>query len=467
MSSKPAISVSGVSKSFRMYGRPHQRLVHGLLRGRADHWYRQFEALRDINMEVAPGETVGLIGRNGSGKSTLLQIICGTLSPTHGEVRVEGRIAALLELGAGFNPDFTGRENVYMNGAVLGLSRQEVNQRFAAIAEFADIGEFIEQPVKTYSSGMYVRLAFAVAINTDPRILVVDEALSVGDEAFQRKCFARIEELKREGCTILFVSHSAGSIVQLCDRAMLLDGGELIYTGAPKKAIARYQRLLYAPADRRQALRQEIKAEAESTGVGGPEPVGPGAAMSAGPDSGSGIDAVIEYHDLEGGERYEPGLRSESTVEYVSRGARILDPHLVNENGQRVNILVPGRRYRYRYRVEFEEAAEDVHFGMMLKTVMGVELFGMASHPEGKEIQAVPAGARFEVEFRFMSHLLPGSYFLNAGVVGRTARVCDGFLHRVLDACMFKVERLASDRRKVGFYDLALEPACRIVSNGV
>ena len=188
MSSDLAISVRGVSKSFRMYGKPHQRLVHGLLRGRADNWYQQFEALRDIDLTVARGETVGLIGRNGSGKSTLLQIICGTLTPTRGDVRVEGRIAALLELGAGFNPDFTGRENVYMNGAVLGLTRQEVSQRFDAIAEFADIGEFIDLPMSSYSSGMAARLRFAISTAAVPDILVVDEALAVGDAYFVQKC---------------------------------------------------------------------------------------------------------------------------------------------------------------------------------------------------------------------------------------------------------------------------------------
>ncbi|MGV8921323.1 MAG: ABC transporter ATP-binding protein [Pseudomonas sp.] len=447
------IRLDGVSKVFRMYGKPHHRFIHGLLRARADRWYGQFQALDGINVTIRRGETVGIVGRNGSGKSTLLQVICGILQPTNGTVTVNGRVAALLELGAGFNPDFTGRENIYLNAAVLGLSRNEVDARFGAIVAFADIGDFIEQPVKTYSSGMYIRLAFAVAINTDPQILIIDEALSVGDEAFQRKCFARIEELKRSGCTILFVSHSAGAVVQLCDRAVLLDAGELIFSGPPKATVALYQRLLYAPPARREALRGEIRANPDGV-----------MAIAKQSVSDSKKDAFIvspiQSLDPTEAERFEPGLLPQSTVAYESRGALIEDPHLVNAAGSRVNVLTPGRPYRYRYRVRFTEPATHVHFGMLLKSLMGVELFGMASHPEGHGVPEIPEGAIFNVEFFFNSHLLPGTYFMNAGVMGCTSDVSDGFLHRILDAVIFKVEPLASDRRKVGFYDLALEPAC-------
>jgi lipopolysaccharide transport system ATP-binding protein len=201
-------------------------------------YYREFWALKSVSFNVKRGSTVGIVGKNGSGKSTLLQLICGTLSQSNGEVETNGRIAALLELGSGFNPEFTGRENVYMNSAVLGLTKDEVDSRFQDIVDFADIGLFIEQPVKTYSSGMLVRLAFAVAINVDPEILIVDEALSVGDELFQRKCFARIEAIKNKGATILFVSHSGSTIVELCDSAILLDSGEVLASGAPKDIVA-------------------------------------------------------------------------------------------------------------------------------------------------------------------------------------------------------------------------------------
>jgi lipopolysaccharide transport system ATP-binding protein len=448
MSSEVAIRARGLGKTYRIYSRPHHRLAHTLFPEQTARWAREFHALSGVDLAVHRGETVGIVGRNGSGKSTLLQIICGTLTPTAGELEVNGRIAALLELGAGFNPEFTGRENVFLNGAVMGLERREVLERFDAIAAFADIGDFIEQPVKTYSSGMYIRLAFAVAISSDPAILVVDEALSVGDEAFQRKCFARIEELKRGGCTILFVSHSAGSVVQLCDRAMLLDAGELLFTGSPKATVALYQRLLYAPPERRHNMRQEIRGE---------DPGRLEECISKEDSAGAG-GARITLAAPDVSERYDPELKPASTVEYESRGARITDPHLVNEAGERVNVLVPGRPYRYRYRVEFSAQARQVHFGMMIKSITGVELFGMSSHAEGQAIETIDPGSVYEVEFRFHSHFLPGGYFMNAGVVGEADGVDGGFLHRVVDALMFKVERPASDRRKAGFYDLAVEP---------
>ena len=228
-----AVRVANLSKLYEIYNRPQDRLkqsIYPRLRRLAwqapKNYYREFWALKDISFEVKKGETVGIIGRNGSGKSTLLQMICGTLTPTSGTVETTGRVAALLELGSGFNPEFTGRENVFMNGAVLGLDEEEISARFDDIAAFADIGQFIEQPVKTYSSGMYARLACAVAINVQPQILVVDETLSVGDEAFQRKCFARINEIRELGVAILFVSHSTAAIVELCDRAVLMEGGK-------------------------------------------------------------------------------------------------------------------------------------------------------------------------------------------------------------------------------------------------
>ena len=259
MSSDPVIEVRRLTKCFQIYERPHHRLLQGLARGHK-RYFREFWALRDVSFEISPGETVGVVGRNGSGKSTLLQLVCGTLSPTGGSVRTRGRIAALLELGAGFNPEFTGRENVYMNGAVIGMTAQEIEQKFADIAAFADIGDFVDQPVKSYSSGMYLRLAFAVAIHADPEILVVDEALAVGDEAFQRKCFSRIQSIQEGGGTILFVSHSAGAVVELCNRALLLDGGELLLDGTPKEVVTQYQRFLYAGAEERESLRSAWRA---------------------------------------------------------------------------------------------------------------------------------------------------------------------------------------------------------------
>jgi len=230
-----AIKVTGLSKCYQMYDRPRDRLKQffapRLLRavGRDSRsYFREFWALRDVSFSIKKGETVGIIGRNGAGKSTLLQMICGTLTPTEGSVEVNGRIAALLELGAGFNPEFSGRDNVYLNGSVLGLSKEQINERFQEIADFADIGEFIDQPVKTYSSGMYVRLAFAVQACVDPEILIVDEALAVGDIGFQYKCYKRMEALRAKGVTIIMVTHSTGSIMEYADRCLVMNGGQLI-----------------------------------------------------------------------------------------------------------------------------------------------------------------------------------------------------------------------------------------------
>ncbi len=233
MGAELAISLSNVSKCFKRYDRPIDRLKEVLLPSK--NYADDFWALRDINLEIPKGQSVGIVGRNGSGKSTLLQIIAGILTPTTGEVNINGRVSALLELGSGFNPEFTGRQNVFFNGRLLGLDKIEIEQKFEEIAEFADIGDFIEQPVKTYSSGMFVRLAFAVATSTTPDILIVDEALSVGDEAFQRKCFARIQSIQDRGGTILFVSHSASSVVELCKYAVLMSLGEILLSGSPKK----------------------------------------------------------------------------------------------------------------------------------------------------------------------------------------------------------------------------------------
>jgi len=256
MSEAPAISLQHISKVYKRYHHPVERLKEALLPGKAK--AEEFWALRDINLDIAPGDTVGIIGRNGSGKSTLLQIIAGTLQPTAGELNVRGRVSALLELGSGFNPEFTGRQNAFFNGQILGLSQAEMTAKFDDIVQFAAIGDFIDQPVKTYSSGMFVRLAFAVAINVEPDILIIDEALSVGDEAFQRKCFARIYDLQEKGVTVLFVSHSATSIIELCDHAVLVDGGEIIATGTPKIVVANYQKMIYAPEAARAELRSQL-----------------------------------------------------------------------------------------------------------------------------------------------------------------------------------------------------------------
>ena len=450
MTREVAIRCAGLGKSFRVYAQPVDRLLEVF--GRRPR-HTVFPALRGVDLDIHRGETVGIVGRNGSGKSTLLQLVAGTLQPSAGRVEVNGRISALLELGSGFNPEFSGRENVYLNAQVLGLRRQEVEQRFERIERFADIGAFIDQPVRTYSSGMLVRLAFAVAINTDPDIIIIDEALAVGDEAFQRKCFSRIEELKASGATILFVSHAAASVINLCDRAVLLDDGELLLDGTPKDVIGRYQRLLHAAPEDRQRIRDEVRASAEPAAhafAGNHTPAAePGEVSTVGP-----WPVALE-------ERLDTALVPESTVEYLPSGARISDPHVVNADGERVNVLLPGRPYAFRYRARFLEAAGSVEFNMSIKSVDGIVLFGMSSHGRGGFVPYVEQGREVDVEFRFASLFQPGTYF-NAGCQGiRESTGERDFLHRILDAACFRIDGTETDRYMIGFYDLSEEPAAR------
>ena len=432
-----AIRVRNLSKSYQIYETPRDRLKQFVLprlqrmaRQIPKQYYREFRALNDVSFDVRKGETVGIVGRNGAGKSTLLQIICGTLTPSGGTVETKGRIAALLELGSGFNPDFTGRENVHLNASVLGLSEEEIEMRFDDIAAFADIGDFIDQPVKTYSSGMVVRLAFAVAINVDPDILIIDEALSVGDELFQRKCISRIEVIRAVGATILFVSHAGNTIIELCDRAVLMDGGELLISGAAKAVIGKYQRLLYAPSNKRGAIRTEIltyhSSEFESLST----------AHESRHKSSLNTDGCAGNTI---NEQFDPHLVPKSTIEYESCGALISKPVILNRRGDPVNCLVRGNTYRYVYDVAFTSAAASVRFGMMIKTQAGVELGGGASAVSMQTaIPYVERGTIAHVEFSFECNLNQGVYFLNAGVVGALSEE-ETYLHRVLDAYAFRV----------------------------
>ncbi|MBE7386044.1 MAG: ABC transporter ATP-binding protein [Leptolyngbya sp. SIO1E4] len=448
MSDATAISLKNVSKVFKRYHRPVDRLKEILLPGKPR--AEEFWALQNINLEIPKGETVGIIGRNGSGKSTLLQIIAGTLQPTTGEVRVHGRVSALLELGSGFNPEFTGRQNVFFNGRILGLSQAEIEERFDRIAAFADIGEFIDQPVKTYSSGMFVRLAFSVAINAEPDILVVDEALSVGDEAFQRKCFARIYDVQEKGASVLFVSHSAASIVELCDEAALIDQGEMILRGMPKVVVANYQKLIYAPEDKRAVLKEEFKR---------------GKLTQAKLDKESPADtddkAKLESETSDPVTRdplvfYDPYLIPQHSVRYQSRGAKIKNPIIQTLEDKQVNLLTRNEKYVYRYSVYFADEAFRVRFGMLIKTITGFELGGAGSHATGKEIDHVQAGTLVNVEFEFLCTLLPGTYFLNAGVLGRVDEA-DIYLDRSIDALMFKVNT-ETDLTATGIIDFQIVP---------
>jgi len=436
--SEIAISLKNVSKCFKRYAQPVDRLKDLLLPGksRAD----EFWALRNINLEVLKGQTLGIVGRNGSGKSTLLQIIVQTLTPTTGEVQVNGRVSALLELGSGFNPEFTGRQNVFFNGRLLGLEQKEIEAKFDQIAAFADIGDFIEQPVKTYSSGMFVRLAFAVVTIVEPDILVVDEALSVGDEAFQRKCFARLQSIRERGGTILFVSHSAASVIDLCNSAILIDHGELLLSGNPKSVVFNYQKLIYAPAGKIHALREEIRSMNHQGEVN--QSLKDSATQSSSPRQKASA-------------LYDPDMKPKSTISYISIGAKISQTQITNLEGKTVNILCRRSNYIYTYQVKFSETAYRVRFGMLIKTISGFELGGAASHTLDNAIECVEQGSTVQVQFRFHCLLQPGVYFLNAGVLG----LVDGtevFLHRCVDTAMFRVQ-LEENILETGLVDFKID----------
>lgn len=422
-----AIRVNTLSKCYHIYDRPQDRLkqlivpkLRSLIGRTANSYYREFQALNNVSFEVNKGETVGIIGRNGSGKSTLLQMICGTLEPTHGSVETTGRVAALLELGAGFNPEFTGRENIYMNAAVLGLTQDEIHNRFDAIAAFADIGEFIEQPVKHYSSGMYARLAFAVAINVDPSILIVDEALAVGDEPFQRKCFARIEQIKRNGATILFVSHSSGAITSLCDRAILLHNGSMIFSGMPKIAVAWYQKLMNAPEKSDEVIQQILSSYSSEIDLS--EPI---EALHAPNKS-----ALIAHEESS----YDPNFTPKSKIIYETNGAVISDVSIQSLDGRTVNSLSKGQKFKICYRVAFERSCENVHLRCMLKTTIGLELGGGIYPKNSDKGLSFSRGQTIDVSFEFTCILNPGVYFINCGLSEN-----DRSLHRIVDALSFRV----------------------------
>ena len=407
MSSEIAIKVENLSKCYQIYDQPRDRLkqfvlprlqrVAGLL---PKQYYREFWALKDVSFDVKKGESVGVIGRNGSGKSTLLQIITGTLAPTSGSITTHGRIAALLELGSGFNPDFTGRENVYLNGALLGFTEAQIDEKFDVIAAFADIGEHLNQPVKTYSSGMLVRLAFAVQVQVEPEILIVDEALAVGDAAFQRKCMRKINELSDAGVTLLFVSHDMETVKKICSEALYLARGSAIEFGAAKQVCISYERDLFGAS----RIAETTQAEAS-------------------------IDSVELDQDL---------LQTDEKT-YGDGRVQIIDVAITNQRRQRTNILAPNASYLFSYRVAFSAPVALPVFGMMITNREGVCIFGTNTQNHPVSRRSFADGDEISIEFHLTNHLGPGIYYLTCGV--HTPDHTDGLIYvqRRMDVLIFKV----------------------------
>jgi lipopolysaccharide transport system ATP-binding protein len=444
-SNQNVISLTNISKSYNLYQKPSDRVKETF------HPFRKkyctpFHALRDISVDIGFGETVGIVGRNGCGKSTLLQIVCGIMPPTFGQLTVNGRISAILELGAGFNPEFTGRDNVFLNCSILGMEKATVEERMESILEFADIGAFIDQPVKTYSSGMTMRLAFSIAISVDPAILVVDEALAVGDAAFQRKCYSRLKSLQEQGTTILFVSHDAGAVVELCNRAMLLEQGQLLYTGDPKKVISLYHKLLFAPAKKVSSVKQQVLEEITK--------------LTSPQETMSSIDGSQPLSLKKGREANTPYLNKnlvpKSTIWYEPNGAKIEKPRIVTEDGEEVNVLVRNEEYYFAYNLTFTHHVFNIRPGLSIKTVRGFDLGGYGRCAIPDLPQHIEPGTTAEVRLRFKCTLLPGTYFFNAGVVGIVGSE-EVYLHRGIDVLMFEVsaeEHIGA----TGFVDFAISP---------
>lgn len=394
-----AIRVSDLSKCYHIYEKPRDRLLQMLARGRKQ-YFREFWALKNISFEIKKGETVGIIGRNGSGKSTLLQMICGTLTPTNGSIQTNGRIAALLELGSGFNPEFTGKENVYMNAAILGLTKDEVDKRFDDIASFADIGQFIDQPVKKYSSGMMVRLAFSVQSQIDPDILIVDEALAVGDAKFQAKCFERLRQLKENGASILLVTHSSEQIVTHCSNAILLNNGVQIEVGEPRRVVNRYMDLLFG---------KEKKA------LGGIEQRGESDKPS---HSNGNSDYTLDYRNDVFSSR--PGYNPHE-YRWGDGAVSILDFYLGADGEPYPSAVTAGQIILLAVSVQFHCDLLRPVLGITVKTKEGVTVYGVNSESlECDEFQALgQKGVTVRAETYFKCRLAPGDYFISLGIATR------------------------------------------------
>ncbi|MBE5825030.1 MAG: ABC transporter ATP-binding protein [Butyrivibrio sp.] len=438
-----AIEVKNLTKVYKLYDKPMDRLKDslGLLRKKK---YREHLALNKVNLTVHKGETVGIIGTNGSGKSTILKIITGVLSPTEGEVKVDGHISALLELGAGFNMEYNGIDNIYLNGMMIGFSEEEITKRLDAILEFADIGDYVYQPVKTYSSGMFVRLAFAVAINIDPEILIVDEALSVGDVFFQAKCYHKFEEFKEQGKTILFVSHDLSSISKYCDRAVLLNQGVMLGEGTPKKMIDIYKQVLVG---------QYPLPKGEGENLLDDEEIRAAAAKAADGKTGSKADVVKSG---EGKSQARKDSENPDTLEYGDGAAVIEDFFVTDSKGTVTNSIIKGTDFTVHMKVRFNRDVAAPIFAFTFKNIMGIEITGTNSMVEKAFLEPVAAGEVKDISFSQKMNLQGGEYLLSFGVTGFEQ---DNFTvyHRLYDALNVTV---VSDKNTVGYYDM--ESRCTV-----
>lgn len=412
-----AIAVDHISKVYKLYDKPMDRMVEalGLTKKKK---YREHFALSDVSFQVKKGECVGIIGTNGSGKSTILKIITGVLNPTGGTLTVNGRIQALLELGAGFNMEYTGIENIYLNGTMNGFTEQEIESRMQDILDFADIGDYVKQPVKTYSSGMFVRLAFSVAINIDPEILIVDEALSVGDVFFQAKCYHKFEEFKKMSKTIIFVSHDLSSVSKYCDRVVLLNQGVKLGEGSPKEMIDDYKRVLVG-----QYELPESKSES----------------------------SLLNDEQIQVAVQKKAAKQDTSKLlEYGTKEAVIEQFYMTDDHGTESKSIIKGSEFTIHMKVRFMADLPAPIFAFSIKTVKGTEITGTNTMFEKTFLESVKAGAVKDITFTQKMSLQGGEYLLSFGVTGYDGNDFQVY-HRLYDALDLTV---ISDKNTVGFYDM-------------
>nr|WP_302598821.1 ABC transporter ATP-binding protein [uncultured Cellulosilyticum sp.] len=412
-----AIKIDNISKIYKLYDKTTDRLKESLSITKKK-YYKEHYALRNISFDVNKGETVGIIGTNGAGKSTLLKIITGVLSPTEGELKVNGRISALLELGAGFNMEYTGIENIYLNGTMQGYTRQEIEDRIDEIIGFADIGEFINQPVKTYSSGMFVRLAFAVAINIEPEILIVDEALSVGDVFFQAKCYKKFEEFKKQGKTIIFVSHDLSSIAKYCDRTILLNKGTFLAEGSSREIVDMYKKLLVNQLDGADEKKGEIKEKKPNL----PEEVEWKKHIQINPNK----------------------------IEYGNKKAEIIDFGIFDEYESVTTTIVKQTTFSIKMRIKFNERVCNPIFAFTLRDIKGTDITGTNTMLEKVDTLERTENDIVEISFKQVMSLQGGDYLVQLGCTGFEAGEFTVY-HRLYDICNINV---IADKSTVGFYDM-------------
>lgn len=397
---KPAIKVDNLGKCYHLYEKPLSRVMDLMLPGPAKR-YQPFWALRGANFVIESGQTVGIIGRNGSGKSTLLEMICHTLQPSEGHVEIEGRVAALLELGAGFNPEFTGRENVYMNAVIMGIERSVIEDKFAEIEAFANIGDYINHPVSTYSSGMYVRLAFATSIHMDPDILIVDEALAVGDIRFQRKCFREFERFKREGKTILFVTHAVDLIRSYCDSAIFLHKGEIRCQGDPRDVVHDYLEMLFGSDESHTEINETVPALTSTQKDSVKDEVSLPSMLNKDPL----LDACRKRRSYNASE-YRWGEQQAKIIDYLVESSGVHDPVVVQQ-GEEIKVTM---------RVYFHQSLDDLIYGITLKTLDGTTVYGANTRERDIKVLFRGQGEFADVSFTLQNHLIQGSYFVSLGV---------------------------------------------------